>query len=109
MKKLLLYSVTVLVLVAVGYFTLRHTTKAKWAGVDETVVEKYARAAGRPPHRPLIDTDQGDLLLFCFLVAGVVGGFVIGYYIREVFPPENINSKPKPAGRTPAVLEVERR
>jgi ABC-type cobalt transport system substrate-binding protein len=88
-KKPLLYALVVLAMVAVGYFTLSHFSQAKWSGVDETVVEKYARAAGHPPHRPLIDTDQGDLLLFCFLLAGVAGGFVIGYYIRDVFPPEN--------------------
>jgi cobalt/nickel transport protein len=87
MKKPLLYPLLIAVLVAGGYFLLRHSS-AKWAGVDETVVEKYARAAGHPPHRPLIDTDQGDLLLFCFLVAGVAGGFVMGYCFRDVFPSE---------------------
>jgi hypothetical protein len=88
MKKALLYPLLFLLLLAGGYFLLRHS-KAQWAGVDETVVEKYARAAGRPPHRPLIDTDQGDLLLFCFLVAGVLGGFVMGYYARDLFPPQD--------------------
>jgi hypothetical protein len=85
MKKPVLYALLVLLLAAAAYFGLRNTSSSKWAGVDETVVERYARAAGRPPHRPLIDTDQGDLLLFVFLVAGVVGGFVAGYYFREIF------------------------
>jgi cobalt/nickel transport system permease protein len=58
---------------------------AKWSGVDETVVEKFAEAAGRPPVEPLINTDQGDLLLFVFLVAGAAGGFVGGYYFRKLF------------------------
>ncbi len=93
MKKPLLYALIVLAMVGVGYFTLSHFSHAKWSGVDETVVEKYARAAGHPPHRPLIDTDQGDLLLFCFLLAGVAGGFVIGYYIRDVFPSESAGLK----------------
>lgn len=62
---------------------------AKWAGVDETVVEKFAKEAGRPPREPLINTDQGDLLLFVFLVAGTAGGFVGGYYFRELFPPKH--------------------
>lgn len=61
---------------------------AKWAGVDETVVEKFATAAGRPPREPFINTDQGDLLLFVFLVAGTAGGFIGGYYYRELFPPK---------------------
>jgi cobalt/nickel transport system permease protein len=62
--------------------------EAKWAGVDETVVEKFATAAGRPPREPFINTDQGDLLLFVFLLAGTVGGFVAGYYYRELFRPK---------------------
>ena len=51
------------------------------------MVEKYAEAAGRPPREPYINTDQGDLLLFCFLVAGAIGGFIAGYYFRALFPP----------------------
>jgi len=58
---------------------------AKWTGVDETVVEKFAEEAGRHPVEPLINTDQGDLLLFVFLVAGAAGGFVGGYYFRKLF------------------------
>ena len=54
----------------------------KWPGVDESVVEKYAKEHGRPAHEPLINTDQGDLLLFVFLIAGTVGGFAAGYYWR---------------------------
>lgn len=65
-----------------------------WAGVDETVVEKFATEAGRPARPPFINTDQGDLLLFLFLVAGIVGGFVMGYYFRVLFPPR---SKPDQA------------
>jgi ABC-type cobalt transport system substrate-binding protein len=86
MKKLLLYPLLILVLVVGGFFLLRRSS-GKWAGVDETVVEKFARAAGHPPHRPLIDTEKGDLLLFCFLVAGILGGFVMGYCFHELFPP----------------------
>ncbi|MFZ0313339.1 MAG: hypothetical protein WAL85_11590 [Candidatus Korobacteraceae bacterium] len=99
MKKPLLCALVVLLMVAIGYFTLSHFSHAKWSGVDETVVEKYARAAGHPPHRPLIDTDQGDLLLFCFLLAGVAGGFVIGYYIRDIFPPDaaDVNGEAAPS------------
>lgn len=62
-------------------------TAAEWAGVDEKVVGKVARAAGRSPREPLVDTGRGDLLLFAFLVAGAVGGFVAGYCFRTLFPP----------------------
>ncbi len=60
-----------------------------WAGVDETVVEKYAEAAGRPGRAPLINTDQGDLLLFVFLLAGAIGGFVAGYSYRSLVQRSN--------------------
>jgi hypothetical protein len=54
----------------------------KWQGVDESVVEKVAKEHGREAKTPLINTDQGDLLLFVFLLAGVAGGFTAGYYWR---------------------------
>lgn len=53
-----------------------------WTGVDEAVVEKIAREHGREAKSPFINTDQGDLLLFVFLIAGAVGGFVTGYCWR---------------------------
>ena len=53
-----------------------------WEGVDEAVVGKVAAAAGRHAAAPLI---EGDLLLFTFLVAGIIGGFVLGYYFRILF------------------------
>ena len=59
----------------------------QWSGVDEKVVEKFADEAGHPAREPLINTDRGDLLLFVFLVAGAVGGFVAGYCYRSLFPP----------------------
>jgi len=51
----------------------------KWAGVDDTVVGKYAKEHGREKRVSYINTDQGDLLLFVFLLAGVLGGFTAGY------------------------------
>ncbi len=66
---------------------------AKWGGVDESVVEKYAEEHGRAARDPFINTDQGDLLLFVFLLAGAVGGFAAGYYWRELM--ENGRTKNK--------------
>jgi ABC-type cobalt transport system substrate-binding protein len=60
------------------------TAPAKWSGVDEVVIEHAAKKAGRPAREPFINTDQGDLLLFLFLVAGAVGGFVAGYAYRSL-------------------------
>ena len=71
------------------FFTLNFPKFAfaenKWSGVDETVVEKFAEGAGRKAWTPFINTDQGDLLLFVFLLAGVIGGFILGYIFRKVF------------------------
>ena len=76
-------------------FTLSHADEgesSKWTGVDERVVEKIAADHGRPAKEPLINTDQGDLLLFVFLGAGALGGFAAGYYWHKL-----ISSGPKPA------------
>jgi hypothetical protein len=53
-----------------------------WTGVDEAVIEKVAREHGREAKAPLLNTDQGDLLLFVFLIAGAVAGFGAGYWWR---------------------------
>ncbi len=57
-----------------------------WQGLDD-LVEKVAADAGHPAREPYINTEQGDLLLFMFLLAGVIGGFIIGYTFRGLFPP----------------------
>jgi cobalt/nickel transport system permease protein/cobalt/nickel transport protein len=59
--------------------------KPKWPGIDETVVEKHAKELGREAREPFINTDQGDLLLFLFALAGGVGGFIMGYFWHKVF------------------------
>lgn len=56
----------------------------KWPGIDESVVKKIAKEHGREAQEPIINTDQGDLLLFVFLLAGTVGGFIAGYYWRRL-------------------------
>jgi len=56
-----------------------------WTGIDVSIVGKYAEKYGRPPRDPYINTDKGDLLLFVFTLAGVVGGFVIGFNARKLF------------------------
>ena len=55
---------------------------APWAGVDDAVVGTIAGAAGRHARAPFVD---GDLLLFAFLVAGILGGFVLGWTFRRLF------------------------
>jgi len=67
-----------------AFLIMSAASAAKWGGVDESVVEKYATEHGRKARNPLINTDQGDLLLFLFLLAGTAGGFVAGYYWRQL-------------------------
>ncbi len=63
---------------------LAFSSEGKWPGVDESVIEKYAKEHGREPKQPLINTGQGDLVLFVFFLAGAAGGFVAGYYWRTL-------------------------
>ncbi|HMK34477.1 MAG TPA: hypothetical protein VK463_05375 [Desulfomonilaceae bacterium] len=86
MRKLL---VSGTILVAIGVIVaLLVAPEAQWSGIDEAVVNKFAKDAGRPPREPYINPGQGDVLLFCFLVAGAIGGFIIGYQYRGLFPPK---------------------
>lgn len=82
LKILLLHAVLLPTLLYVySFFTL---APQPWKGVDEAVVEKVAKEHGREAKAPLINTDQGDLLLFVFLVGGAVAGFVAGYFWRQL-------------------------
>lgn len=65
---------------------------ARWAGVDESVIEKIAAQAGRSA-RPLWFEMEGDLALFLFLCAGIAGGSVLGYCFRMIFV-ERIGEEP---------------
>ena len=56
----------------------------RWPGIDESVVARLARAAGRAPAPPFLGI-EGDLLLFAFLCAGLCGGFTLGYCYRALF------------------------
>lgn len=84
-KKLLVSFVAFCSLVFGAWGGLTYSTN-EWKGVDESVIERFAEEAGRPAQPSLIDTDRGDLLLFVFLLAGSIGGFIAGYYFRELFP-----------------------
>jgi cell division protein FtsL len=82
LKILLLHAILLPTLLYVySFFTL---APRPWTGVDEAVVAKIAKEHGREVKSPLINTDQGDLLLFVFLVGGAVAGFAAGYYWRQL-------------------------
>jgi len=63
--------------------SIAYSEEEAWKGVDETVVEKYADEHGRSATGSLVNV-EGDALLFAFLMAGVAGGFVLGYFYRDV-------------------------
>jgi len=85
-SKLRVQSFGIILFLLAAFYILPPATYAdeKWPGVDESVVEKYAGEHGREAREPLINTDQGDLLLFVFLLAGAVGGFIGGYNWRTL-------------------------
>lgn len=98
------YTIIIILLLLTIHYLPGNTTSAtdKWQGVDESVVEKYAKEHGREAMIPLINTDQGDLPLFVFLIAGTVGGFAAGYYWRilmiERAPDKSNREKQKTTG-----------
>jgi len=72
--------ITLLVAVMRPAAVFTKDNSAHWEGVDKSVIEKVAQEHGRNTHAPFINTGQGDLLLFVFLLAGASGGFMAGYY-----------------------------
>ena len=76
------------IFLALGMYIGLRISDCKWAGVDESVIEKFATEANRPPQEPLINIERGDLPLLLFLLAGAAGGFTAGYYFRALFPPK---------------------
>jgi len=88
MKKIWLASGFIFLL-ALGLYIGLRISDSKWAGVDESVVEKIAIEANRPPQEPLINIERGDLPLLLFLLAGAAGGFAAGYSFRGLFPPKD--------------------
>ena len=81
-----LVAILILMALCAFFFSLWISADAEWSGVDKSVVETFAKKAGRPPSEPLLNTERGDLLLFLFLLAGTIGGFVGGFYFRQLFP-----------------------
>ena len=93
MKKCKILKIGLVLLVINICFPVFAFCEEKWTGVDESVVEKYAKEHGREKRKSFIDTDQGDLLLFVFLLAGVLGGFTAGYNWKVL-----ISEKPAESG-----------
>ncbi len=84
MKAVSTYIQICCVLLFMAVPAIAENAASKWPGVDKVVIEDIASKAGRSAREPFINTDQGDLLLFMFLIAGVLGGFVAGYAYRSL-------------------------
>ena len=63
-REQLLLSLLVCIVVSM-FYAPSDLVAEKWTGVDEAVVENIAKDHGREKQEPLINTDQGDLPLFC--------------------------------------------
>lgn len=59
----------------------------KWIGTDEKVERLVAEMGGPEPKEPLLNTDQGDLLLFFFALGGFASGVLVGYNWHRLFGP----------------------
>lgn len=70
------------------------TAGEQWQGTD-VVVEKILQEYGAQPRDPLINTDQGDLILFVFALGGFAAGLLVGYHGRRLFV-EREGLKPQP-------------
>lgn len=82
-RKILIQIMIIYGLMPGMYSVTANTLPPSWQGVDETVVESHARNAGYlQDEQPC---DSGDLLLFFFLSAGALGGFIAGYYYHQLF------------------------
>jgi cobalt/nickel transport system permease protein len=84
---------TISLVLFAGLWFMLSQPDVHWLGIDETVVTRLATEAGRTPRSGFLNTDQGDLLLFFFLAAGTLGGFVMGYVCRALFPPTDKNAQ----------------
>jgi len=92
------WTLTLVCLAVLSFPAFAEEQKPKWPGVDEAVVEKYAKELGREARDPYINTDQGDLLLFLFALAGAAGGFVMGFYWHKLFVAGKLEQEQKDQG-----------
>ena len=80
--KLIIFLVFFILMVVSGLY-LGHDYGGTDAVVND-IANEYAVAVGAGERDPYINTDQGDLLLFLFALAGTVVGFYLGYQWRNI-------------------------
>jgi hypothetical protein len=74
--------ITLSVCVAWVFLLNDHAAPGHWPGVDEAVIGRFVDESGQRS-LPVFDWVTGDLLLFAFLVAGLLAGFVLGFFSRS--------------------------
>lgn len=75
----------ILVLAIVGSVLVATSHGAgPWIDTTDTIADTGASNIGRHATDPLINTDQGNMLVFFFTLAGVVAGSAVGYYWRKL-------------------------
>ncbi len=98
------------ILLTVCFLLPTYLLASQWVGVDESVVEKIAAEHGRIAKDPFINTDQGDLLLFMFLLGGLIGGFAAGYYWRMLTENKPVSAgnrqKPEDKGQEDKIVSM---
>lgn len=75
----------ILILAIVGsvIFATSHK-EGPWGDTTDVVAEQAANGVGRQATAPIINTDQGNMLVFFFTLAGVIAGPIVGYYWRKL-------------------------
>ncbi len=75
----------ILILAIVGSVIFATSHKAgPWGDTTDIVAEQAANGVGRQATDPLINIDQGNILVFFFTLAGLLAGPVIGHYWRQL-------------------------
>jgi len=70
-------------------------TKGDYVGIDASIMEARAEEEGHAAKTPLINTDQGDILLFVFCVGGLIAGGLMGYFGRALLVEGRIDKHDK--------------
>jgi hypothetical protein len=82
-RDLLMITIATLVVGTAWLILIRgHASSGRWPGMDEAVIGRFVNPSGSSS-APLFDWLQGDMLLFAFLVAGLLAGFVLGFFARS--------------------------
>lgn len=88
-------TVTIALIVALGVFGSAALSgqnivreEGQWSDATDVLSGRAATEAGRQARDPLINTEQGNMLVFFFCLGGVIGGLIIGYNCRRLLVDE---------------------